>query len=219
MDKLITDSGLRGQDREKNSEREEYLSEGYFSHRQWASFAFQVQSIYKILGDEKSSILEIGCGNGFVNSMLRTIGYNAETLDINERLNPTYVGDISSTSLPVQETFDLVLCAEMLEHLPFSDFDICLHNIYRLSKRFALITIPDCICRVCVSFQINSKEFDWRFLRGLKKTNQMHFWELNSEKKTTYAEIRKHIQKEFSILREGSVKGNGFHYYYLLERK
>ena len=218
MNKTGSDT-IKGRQRERSADRLEYFSDGYFSQRQWMSYAFQVRTMYRLFGESKAEVLEIGCGTGFVNAMLNSLGYDTETMDINSNLNPDHVGDISSQDIKLNKGFDAVLCAEVLEHLPFECFDTCLKNIWELTRRFAVITLPDCLYRVHVSLQVNSREYSWRLMKGLKCTYEMHCWEINSGRDTSEYEVSRHIRQHFSVLDEGLVKGNDFQRFYILERK
>ena len=40
------------------------------------------------------------------------------------------------------DSFDVVLCAEVLEHLPFEDFKKGLSEIKRVSKRYCILSLP-----------------------------------------------------------------------------
>ena len=206
-----------GKEREKQIKRKHYQSKQYLNDRQWMTYLAQINYV-RSFGDV-DSILEIGCGGGVVNAVLNALGYNATTLDINSNLHPQYVGDISEQDFSMNEAFDLVLCAEVLEHIPFEKFDICINNIYEITKSYAVITLPNCQISNRIKIIINSHE--WQRLIGKRKFHiqKMHYWELNSDAYTTYDEIRKHIRLCFDIVEEGIEKENPYHYYYLLKKK
>lgn len=205
----------KGIEREKSLSKEEYLSEGYFSLRQWHSFCFQAGAVYKLL--HNGNILEIGAGSGFVGGVLRSIGFTVESLDVNEHLLPTHIGDISSEDFNLDKKYDCVLCAEVLEHIPIEKFDVCLKNIKRLSKRYVIITLPNCESDNRFSIQLNSHVMGFKLGRKRASIAAMHFWELNSDKDCTYEKIREKIKNKYNILEEGKVLGNEYHYYYILE--
>lgn len=208
------EKGIR---REKSLSKDEYLSEGYFSPKQWNSFCFQAGAVYKLLHSGK--ILEIGAGSGFVGGVLRTIGFSVESLDVNEHLLPTYVGDISSVDFNLDKTYDCVLCAEVLEHIPFEKFNICMKNIFDLSNQYVIITLPNCEYSRKFQLKINN-----HIIIGINLGKRyapiasMHFWELNSDTYCKYEYIRKEITKFFEVIEEGTVFDNEYHNYFILKK-
>ena len=48
----------KGAEREKSLMKQDYLTAGYFSQRQWNSFCFQSGAVYKLI--QEGNILEIG---------------------------------------------------------------------------------------------------------------------------------------------------------------
>lgn len=208
----------KGIEREKSLSKDKYLSEGYFSPKQWNSFCFQAGTIYKLL--QRGSVLEIGAGSGFVGGVLKTIGFTVDSLDVNEHLLPTYIGDISSEDFELENKYDCVLCAEVLEHIPFEQFDICLKNISTLSRRFVILTLPNCEYNKRIEFKINNHKL-FGFSLGKRKAPiaSMHYWEINSEGYCKYEQVREKILQFFSIIEEGTVFENEYHYYYILSLK
>jgi len=91
---------------------------------------------------EPDSILEIGIGNGLVFNYLGQRGFKVTTMDINERLKPDKIGSVLSIPLP-NESFELVACFEVLEHLPYKDFPKALSEIHRVSNKYAILSLPD----------------------------------------------------------------------------
>jgi len=92
-------------------------------------------------------VLEIGIGNRFVSKYLKERGVNVATLDIDKRLNSDFVGSVLKIPF-VDESFEVVTCCELLEHLPYRDFSKALSEIYRVSKSYVILSLPD-LRRVC----------------------------------------------------------------------
>lgn len=215
---------LRGTEREKGLPLQAYMTDGYFSTTQWESFRFQVKTVKNLL--DRGTVLEIGCGGGYASSILNSLGLSTETLDINENLNPTYVGDISKADYEPPKLYDCVLCAEVLEHIPFELFDICLANIKKTTQKYAVITLPNSFRRRFVfGLRVNGHYREVWF--GTKKTPlpSIHYWQLNSDSYCSYQEILSHIERFFEVKNSGpimankhcSLMGNEYHYYYVLE--
>lgn len=87
------------------------------------------------------SVLEVGPGSGHTTWLLRSWGYIVTTCDYDPGTRPDVVGSV--TSLPFADgSFDTVLAAEVLEHLPFEKFDTCLRELARVTRGGAVVTLP-----------------------------------------------------------------------------
>lgn len=220
-------NNIRGTDREKSLSKGAYFSNDYFSKKQWGEYAFQVRTVYECAKELKSpTILEIGKGSGVVSSVLRNMGYLVDTMDINENLEPTFVENISEISAQkIKEIhkYDIVLCAEVLEHLPFDLFEPSICNISKLLNRGGrlILTIPWGKYVIPLCFQI------WKLkLQGFvrtpvprKRKTEAHFWEVDFTKDSTQSMIMERITKYFEILKFGAVLPEKVHEVYICRKK
>lgn len=121
-----------------------YHSPAYDSKARFGSYWHQIQEVLPL---RPESVLEIGIGNGFVSDYLRKRGVAVTTLDIDPRLDADLVA--STTAIPLsRNTFDIVVCCEVLEHLPFESLSDAMREIHRITTRRAVLSIPDCT-RTC----------------------------------------------------------------------
>lgn len=108
-----------------------------------------LREIKKITPD---AILDVGCGEGFTLSKLKEAGLGRrlegiEYLDTAIALGKKERPDIaikkgSIYKLPYKDnTFDLVLCTEVLEHL--EEPEKALEELVRVSKKHVLLTVPN----------------------------------------------------------------------------
>ena len=119
--------------------RKEYDSKGRF-----CSYWHQINEILSL---DPESVLEVGIGNGLVSTYLKKRRINVTTLDIDERLDPDCVGSV--LDLPFFcDSFEVVACFEVLEHLPYEDFSRALSELYRVSSSHVVLSLPD-LSRVC----------------------------------------------------------------------
>ena len=141
----------RGLEREKNLPKERYEIAGYFNERQWASYLFIISSVIQYI-PKNEKVLEIGLGGGYVSILLERLGYEVTTYDVNENLHPSRVADISAEEIPEEDIkrYGCVICAEVLEHIPFEKFTKCISNIERTCTGKVILTVPD----ACVKKQI-----------------------------------------------------------------
>lgn len=209
---------LRGTEHEKGLPFSAYMSDDYFSSFQWEAFRFQIKAVRELL--DQGTVLEIGRGSGVVNAVLNATGLKAESLDINENLNPTYVGDISRADYVPPKLYDCVLCAEVLEHIPFEHFDTCLANIRKSTKKYAVITLPTCR-RKMFYIELGAGSHVKRIPFGAIRIpiSTSHFWEINSDKYCSYKEVLSHIERFFTVKDRGVILKCQYHNYYILEAK
>jgi len=104
------------------------------------SYAHQMNAVLEY---EPRTILEIGPGPGMVTAALRAISIDVTTVDVQPELEPDVVASV--TDLPFEDkAFDVSMCCQVLEHLPFDQFVPALKELGRVSRRGVVISLPDC---------------------------------------------------------------------------
>ena len=99
--------------------------------------------VNEILSRAPGEILEIGIGNGIVAGILQRYGIQTATADINESLHPDEVVGVTELDTRFDEgRFPLVLCARVLQHLPFAEFGRALAQLRHVANRYVLVTLP-----------------------------------------------------------------------------
>lgn len=116
----------------------DYFSKEYNDSKRRMSYWYQVK---EVLACKPENVLVIGKGNGLVPEYLKLDGIKIITLDINKHLKPDVVASVLTMPLG-DNTFDTVLCAQVLEHLPYGEFEKSLREIRRVTKRCAIISLP-----------------------------------------------------------------------------
>ena len=116
-----------------------YYATNYDNKEQFFSYWHQIDEILSLNAEE---VLEIGKGNGFVSNYLLGRGKKLFTLDINKGLIPDVVGTVREMPF-CSETFDVVACYEVLEHLPYDFFCDALKELYRVSRSHVILSLPD----------------------------------------------------------------------------
>jgi SAM-dependent methyltransferase len=97
---------------------------------------------------EPARVLDVGCGPGFLMFLLEEIGVRADGIDFSpvaKELAPPSVRDrlvtAAATSLPAaDESYDLVICRELLEHLTIVEVRQAIGELCRVSSRFVYTT-------------------------------------------------------------------------------
>jgi ubiquinone/menaquinone biosynthesis C-methylase UbiE len=115
-----------------------YLKKTYDTKDRFVSYW---QQINMVLGFEPASVLVVGKGNGLIEWYLKKKVGRVVSIDIDESLEPDVVGDVRS--MPFQDNeFDVVLCAEVLEHLPYEDLRKSLTALKRVAKEGVVLSLP-----------------------------------------------------------------------------
>jgi ubiquinone/menaquinone biosynthesis C-methylase UbiE len=118
---------------------------------------FLINNFYKVLFSQIKdlkieSILDVGCGEGITLSKLKEnkigrryegIDYSKEAVKIANKNYPNLhilEGDIYKLKYK-DNSFDLVICSEVLEHL--EDPQKALRELMRVSRRYILLSVPN----------------------------------------------------------------------------
>ena len=89
------------------------------------------------------SILDVGCGPGFLVRMLKALGMDAGGCDpsadaVALAADQTVV-HIRVSDLP-PKLADVVICREVLEHVPITEIAVMVADLFRVARRFCYIT-------------------------------------------------------------------------------
>ncbi len=199
----------------------QYYWEKLNNHKNYISYLNQIDEIYST---KPKTVLEIGIGNKLIYNHLKEIGIKVTSLDINKNLKPDYIGDIRK--LPFKNNFFDTVCAfEVLEHIPFNDFEKSLKELKRVSKKNIIISIP--IRKIGIELYIWLPKIhdiyiylDIPFPIKQKKNitdKDCHYWEVN---KIGYSKKRilNIIKKHFTVKKEFRPKFNKYHWFLVLEK-
>jgi ubiquinone/menaquinone biosynthesis C-methylase UbiE len=108
--------------------------------------------VAKVCTDLKfKSVLDVGCGPGWSVIEFLGRGYRAQGVEPCEYLHqqelrvPAGLGIVKKgaiTSIPFPaDSFDLVFCTDVLEHVPEKDIHQALSELIRVSKKYIYVTI------------------------------------------------------------------------------
>jgi len=169
---------------------------------------------------EGGRVLEVGPGNGHTTWLLCQWGVAVETLDLDPALSPDLVGDVTAIPCP-DRSFDVVLAAEVLEHLPPEEFGPALRELRRVCRGHVVLTLPAPFLGLSLLAQ-------GTFLgtRGLHlglphwkrhRFDGQHYWEVG-KRGTERRVVRRAIREQgFTILREYRPAPSLYCLFYLLQ--
>ena len=196
-----------------------YIKSGYLTKERWLNYWYQLSWIRSCA---PTTVLEIGVGNGLMQMALQRIGITVETVDIDQKLHPTYLASVQH--LPLKEDgFDLVLCAEVLEHLPFEESCNALKEIHRVTRKYALITLPH--SGFVFSLLMKIPLFPW-ITCGFKIPHWWkrhifqgeHYWELGKKQLSRSKFMHQVKQTGFTILTHKINPDDPAHVFFLCKK-
>jgi SAM-dependent methyltransferase len=200
-------------------EPEHYEWAPYHSPARWASFWHQIDEVMRV---EPKSCLEVGVGSGVVVNTLRSLGVVVTAVDIEPALGIDRVGDVRDLPCKDRE-FDVVVCCQVLEHLPWSDVPRAVAELHRVSRAHAVVSLPQSGRPLGLSLQLPNgrrlERSDSFSARRPLVEGQEHYWQVGSPGASRRA-VRRVLEGagRFAITSEYVVPQNAYHRFYALER-
>ncbi len=194
-----------------------YLGD-YLNLPRMITYWYQAEAVRRCGGNR---VMEIGLGMGLTTWILRRWGLNVTTLDIDAELGPNCAGDIRE--LPFADgSFDTVLAAEVLEHLPYSDLDRSLSELRRVARTHVVVTLPCALVGVHVGINLPILEpfflaFGFRQWTRPRFDGQ-HYWELDRRGYPKRRIRRAMVRAGFAIEREFRPGLSLYNYFFVLRK-
>ena len=189
-----------------------YAFEGRFVSYYW--------QLKEVLALKPSSVLEIGVGDKVFGSFIKnntSVAYTS--VDVQPDLKPDTVGTILQLPFP-DKSFDVVCAFEVLEHIPFEQFDRAVAELCRVAHRSVVISVPHFGPMLSFSLKVP-------FLHQLRIAvkipfpkkhvfNGQHYWEIG---KSGYpvSRIRKALSVYGEIVREFIPFESPYHHFFVLK--
>ena len=201
-------------------EPDHYFSAFYDSKGRFISYWHQINEVIKL---EPKKVLEIGIGNGLVSKYLKERNLKVITLDIDKKLTPDKIGSVLNIPF-TDSSFNVVSCCELLEHLPYENFYKAVSEIFRVSKSYSVLSLPDKnrFCRLDIQIH---KTIIFKKLLPLPPLNAPvhkfdgeHYWEIG---KAGYPlnKITKDIQRAgFKIEKTYRIFENPYYRFFILRK-
>ena len=191
---------------------DKYAFEGRFISYYW--------QIKEVLALNPQSILEVGVGDKVFGSFIKNnTNVSYTSVDVAEDLRPDVVGSV--LELPfADKSFDVVCAFEVLEHLPFGNFDRALAELARVSRNHIVISLPHFGPMLSFSFKIP-------FLPEMRVAlkipfprkhifNGQHYWEMG-KRRFSISRIREKFSAYGKIMRDFVPFGSFYHRFFVLK--
>jgi len=173
-----------------------------------------------------TNILEIGVGKGFLRHCFQLFPQISHTtIDIAADLSPDYVGSV--TNMPFEDRqFDMVVCGQVLEHLPFREFLPAMKEIKRVARHKVILSLPDATRHFGIAFCLARWGwfmFEWnpsRWHNAHKqlKFNGEHYWEIGYKGTLAKDIIRNIREAGFKIEKQYRLSRHAWHRFFILDK-
>jgi len=110
------------------------------SREHWEFYWFQQKIMQDLLDHKNDTVLEIGVGSGFTANYLRAKGVSITTFDIDPEKKPDIVGNVVNYGF--SKPYDCLLAFEILEHIPYEEFENIIEDIPNFTKKYAFVSLP-----------------------------------------------------------------------------
>jgi hypothetical protein len=209
-------------------DKQHYIFSFYSSERRYLSYYHQIKNIMHFVEQKKATkILIAGKGDGVVQKILEA--YNelydlhlvVKTFDFAEDLHPDILGDLLDIGKLVSEQYDIIVCCQVLEHLPFDESVQVLAQMREISK-YVIMSVPYNTITLRGTLKVPLlKEFEfcmkipiWRDKKGM--VDSRHYWELGYS--ISLKNYKKILQKiGYHPISSYVLKKDGYKYFILLE--
>lgn len=190
----------------------EYAFEGRF-----VSYYWQLKEVFAL---EPASVLEVGVGDRvFGNFIQSNTGTSYTSVDVARDLRPDVVGSVLELPFP-DKSFDIACAFEVLEHLPFEEFERAVGELVRVARTNVIISVPHFGPMLSFSLKIPflpQIRVAWKIPFPKKHiVGGQHYWELG-KRGYPVRRVRQILQRHGEIMREFVPFGNSYHHFFVLK--
>lgn len=200
---------------------EHYEFNKYVNKSRWNSYYNQ---IHEVMASNGESVLIIGPGDNIVVDLLKKFGKRVTTFDFAPDLKPDIIGDVTKIDDIINEKYDIVLCCQVLEHIPFNRFEETIKRISLVTRKRLILSLPynstyikfnlrilgfrEC----CFIKRINI--FWHRKFRFQFEGNNEHYWEIGIPK-ISDKKISTILNRYFNLKNQYFDSENLFHQFFI----
>ena len=200
-----------------------YEFDKYVDPHRWNSYYYQLVEALNTTGKE---VLVIGVGDGIVSDLLSKFGKNVMTFDFDKALSPDIVGSVTEIEQVLTKKYDVVLCCQVLEHIPFSDFESTVKQIAKCTTEKFILSLPNNSAKIQLRAKV-PKIPDVNIQKLVRKPLQRewsidkqgfgeHYWEINA-KGYSMKKVIGILEKYYCIEKRFLPSDNMYHVFFILK--
>ncbi|NOY63785.1 MAG: class I SAM-dependent methyltransferase [Nitrospirae bacterium] len=195
-----------------------YKTLKYNSKARWLSYWYQIS---EVVSARPGDVLIIGKGSGIVEKALEEFlpDVRLTTMDIDETLQPDIVSDIRSMPFG-DNSFDVILCCQVLEHIPFDDVEGVIRDFQRITRDRVIISVPHKRKYVKIEIDlplIGNKRAILKYPFNKKDIkSRQHHWEIN--RGVSYKDFKRLLKGYFVIEKTFLNEINCVHRFFVLRK-
>jgi len=199
--------------------KEHYSFQRYTSLQRWASYWYQIKEITAL---DIETVLEVGPGEKvFGNYLSNNCNLEYKSMDIASDLNPDFIGNLNS--IPIKDnSFDVVCAFQVLEHIPYDQFEVCLKEMSRVSKKYVMFSLPHYGSNINFSLKLpffRQMRFNFKIFSQMKHIwDGQHYWEIG-KKNFEYQKVKKVIAEVLDIVHDFVPFENNYHHFFVCKIK
>jgi 2-polyprenyl-3-methyl-5-hydroxy-6-metoxy-1,4-benzoquinol methylase len=199
--------------------KEHYDFNKYVDESRWNSYYHQINEVAKC---KWKSVLLIWVWDWIVVNVLKKIWKEVTTFDYDKSLNPDIVWDVTKIDQIITKKYDIVVCCQVLEHIPFEMFEPTIKRISNIINEKFILSLPNRNYRIRIfapiirhvkirvpKFWKNSWDFN-------KDWNWEHYREIDATKKYSSKKIKNIINQHFNIINTYIPFNNTYHEFFIL---
>lgn len=200
-------------------DKSQYRFEKYAFEGRFVSYYWQLK---EVLALDPSSVLEIGVGDRVFRSFVKNnTAVSYTSIDVAEDLHPDVVGSV--LELPfANQSFEVVCAFEVLEHLPFQEFDTALTELCRVARTHVVVSLPHFGPMLSFSLKIPflpQIRVAWKIPFPKKHVfNGQHYWEIGKHG-YPISLMRKRLSAHGELERDFVPFGSPYHHFFVLKLK
>ncbi|MDR1199765.1 MAG: class I SAM-dependent methyltransferase [Prevotellaceae bacterium] len=200
-------------------EENHYNFQSYTDLPRWTSYWHQIK---ETLAFAPKTVLVIGVGDNIIGTLLTAQGIRVYTFDFDKNLHPDFEGDVTNIDTILgDKRFDVILCCQVLEHLPRDRFEDVLRQLSQHAGN-VIISLPDSAIKykfeiklpVVKTIKINM--YIHNFFKKHKFDGE-HYWEIGTRGHTRRS-VLKSMAKFFTVNKWYLAPYNPYHLFFILNK-
>lgn len=200
--------------------KDHYRETHYWSPLRIHGYANQLRELYELGAED---VLEIGMADGYMRAVVsRFTRHRIVSCDLDPGLSPDVAGSVTALPFP-GGAFDVVMCCQVLEHIPFASFSVAVRELGRVARRAVFLSVPD--VRRYFAVRVRLPKLGWRTLALSPERRSLgpytydgeHHWEIGFQG-TRYRDVLRALdQTGLRVRRSYRIPDLPYHCCFLLD--